>query len=76
MGLWEKLSNENFNSAEFNRIKIEAPKKSFTMTPSQWCRRVNAKGITYSKGKYSIGTFAHSDIALEFEFTFMNLLLI
>ena len=66
LGLWEELSNENFNSAEFSRIKIEAPKKSFTMTPSQWCTRVNAKGITYSKGKYSIGTFAHSDIALVF----------
>ena len=36
------------------------------MTPSQWCTRVNAKGLTYSKGKYSAGTFAHSDIALEF----------
>ena len=66
LGLWEELSNEDFNSAEFSLIKMEAPKKSFTMTPSQWCTRVNAKGITYSKGKYSIGTFAHSDIALEF----------
>ena len=66
LGLWEKLSNEDFNSAEFSLIKNEAPKKSFTMSPSQWCTRVNAKGLTYSKGKYSIGTFAHSDIALEF----------
>ena len=66
LGLWEKLSNNNFNLAEFSLIKVEAPKKSFTMTPSQWCTRVNAKGITYSKGKYSVGTFAHSDIALEF----------
>ena len=66
LGLWEELSNEDFNSAEFRRIKMEAPKKSFTMSPSQWCTRVNAKGMTYSKGKYSIGTFAHSDIALEF----------
>ena len=63
LGLWEELSNEDFNSAEFGRIKTEAPKKSFTMSPSQWCTRVNAKGITYSKGKYSIGTYAHSDIA-------------
>lgn len=60
------MSNDSFNSAEFSRIKNEAPKKSFTMSPSQWCTRVNAKGITSSKGKYSIGTFAHSDIALEF----------
>ena len=66
LGLWEELSNENFNSAEFSLIKNEAPKRSFTMTPSQWCTRVNAKGMTYSKGKYSVGTFAHSDIALEF----------
>ena len=66
LGLWEELSNENFNSAEFSLIKMEAPKKSFTMSPSQWCTRVNAKGMTYSKGKYSVGTFAHSDIALEF----------
>lgn len=66
LGLWEELSNDNFNSAEFGLIKMEAPKKSFTMSPSQWCTRTNAKGITYSKGKYSIGTFANSDIALEF----------
>ena len=66
LGLWEELSNENFNSAEFGLIKNDAPKKSFTMTPSQWCIRVNAIGMTYSKGKYSVGTFAHSDIALEF----------
>ena len=66
LGLWEELSNENFNSAEFSRIKSESPKRSFTMTPSQWCTRVNAIGMTYSKGKYSVGTFAHSDIALEF----------
>ena len=36
------------------------------MTPSQWCTRVNSIGMTYSKGKYSVGTFAHSDIAFEF----------
>ena len=66
LGLWEELSNDNFNSAEFSRIKSEAPKKSFTMTPSRWCTSINAIGMTYSKGKYSTGTFAHSDIALEF----------
>ena len=66
LGLWEELSNEDFNSAEFSLIKNEAPKKSFIMSPSQWCTRVNAKGVISSKGKYSVGTFAHSDIALEF----------
>ena len=65
LGLWEELDNEDFNSAEFRQIKNEAPKKSFTMTANQWCTRVNAKGMISSKGKYSIGTYAHSDIALE-----------
>ena len=45
LGLWEELSNENFNSAEFSLIKNEAPKRSFTMTPSQWCTRVNTIGL-------------------------------
>ena len=59
MSLWEELSNENFNSVEFSRIKSVAPKRSFTMSPSQWCTRVNAMGMTYSKGKYSVEAFAH-----------------
>ena len=61
-----KLNNDNFNLAEFSLIKNEAPKKHFTMSPSKWCTKVNAIGITSNKGRYSIGTFAHSDIALEF----------
>jgi len=66
LGLWEELNNINFNLAEFSLIKSESPKKAFTMTPSKWCTKVNAIGITYDKGKYSVGTFAHIDIALEF----------
>ena len=66
LGIWETISNEEFNSAEFSRIKNESSKKSFTMTPSLWCKQTNSKGIICSKGKYSIGTFAHSDIAFEF----------
>lgn len=51
------------NSAE---LKNDSPRKSFIITPTQWCSRVNATGIIPSKGKYSVGVFAHSDIALEF----------
>ena len=65
--LWEELFNKDFNSAEFRRIKItEVYKKSFVMTPTQWKRRTNAIGIIPSSGRYSVGTFAHPDIALEF----------
>jgi hypothetical protein len=66
IGLWEKLSNPNFNSTEFGRIKIDSPEKSFTMTPMQWIKRTNAKGIVSKGGRYSLGTFAHADIAFHF----------
>lgn len=65
--LWEELNNENFNSVESHRIKIdEAPYNRFTMTPNRWKREFNAIGIIPSSGKYSKGTYAHPDIAFEF----------
>ena len=36
------------------------------MSPSQWAKRTNAIGIIAKDGRYSIGTFAHPDIAFEF----------
>lgn len=65
--LWEELNNENFNSVESHRIKIdEVGYNRFTMTPSRWKKDFNAVGIIPSSGKYSKGTFAHPDIAFEF----------
>ena len=65
--LWEELHNENFNSVESHRIKIdEIGYNRFTMTPNRWKKECNAIGIIPSSGKYSIGTFAHPDIAFEF----------
>ena len=65
--LWEELYNENFNSVESHRIKIdEVGYNRFTMTPNRWRKDFNAIGIIPSSGKYSVGTFAHPDIAFEF----------
>ena len=65
--LWEEINNEDFNSVESHRIKIdEAPYNRFTMTPNRWKKDFNAIGIIPSSGKYSKGTFAHPDIAFEF----------
>lgn len=36
------------------------------MTPQKWIRETNAIGIISKSGRYDGGTFAHSDIALEF----------
>ena len=66
-GLWEEINNKDFNSVGFHGIKInEAPYNRFTMTPMRWKRDFNAVGIIPSAGKYSIGVFAHPDIAFEF----------
>ena len=71
--LWEELSNSNFNFAKSREIKIkEAGYNAFTMSPTQWKRRTNAIGIIPSSGKYSIGTFAHPDIAFEFASCFLQ----
>jgi len=65
--LWEELHNENFNSVESHRIKIdEVGYNRFTMTPNRWKKEFNAIGIIPSSWKYSVGTFAHPDIAFEF----------
>ncbi len=66
IGLWEQIHNDDFNLVEFDQIKMEYGRNSFAMSPSQWIKRTNAIGIYSRGGKYSIGTFAHPDIAFEF----------
>ena len=36
------------------------------MSPTQWIKRTKAIGFVSKGGRYSIGTFAHPDIAFEF----------
>lgn len=66
LGIWEKLNNSNFNLTEFDQIRNESGSNAFVMTATKWVKETNAIGIKPSRGKYSEGTFAHRDIALEF----------
>ena len=67
VGLWEELNNENFNLTEYREIKInEIGTSSYTMSPKQWIQRTNAIGLISKGGKYSLGTYAHPDLAFEF----------
>lgn len=65
LGLWESLHNPDFKPVEFDRFKSEAGLHAFTMSPTKWIESVNAIGIVTKAGRYG-GTYAHSDIALEF----------
>ena len=66
VGLWERINNDKFNLVEFDQIKTEYGKNSFAMSPTQWIKRTSAIGIISKGGRYSIGTYAHPDIAFEF----------
>ena len=66
IGLWEEIHNDNFNLVEFDQIKTEYGRNSFAMSPTQWIKRTNAIRIISKGGRYSIGTYAHPDIAFEF----------
>ncbi len=65
LGVWEELSNPNFNSPEFVGIKNEAEVNRFYMSVKRWIERTNAIGIVSKAGKYG-GTYAHKDIAFHF----------
>jgi len=65
LGLWETLHNPDFKPVEFDGFRREAGLHAFTMSPTKWIEGVNAIGIVTKAGRYG-GTYAHSDIALEF----------
>lgn len=66
LGLWESLHNPAFNRVQFDTFKIDAGLNRFVMTPSKWIEQTNAIGIVSKAGRYGGGTYAHSDIAMEF----------
>ncbi len=65
LGLWESIHNESFKGVEFDTFKNEAGSNKFKISPQKWIRETNAIGII-SKSGNSGGTYAISDIALEF----------
>lgn len=65
IGLWESMNNPDFKPIEFERFRKESGANAFTLSPQKWISATNAIGIVSKSGRYG-GTFAHSDIALEF----------
>jgi len=65
LGLWEMLNNPNFNPVEFDGVRMQAGSNAFTLSPKKWIDSTNAIGIVAKAGRYG-GTYAHSDIAMEF----------
>lgn len=59
------MHNPDFKPIEFDRFRNEAGRNAFTLSPQKWIEKTNAIGIVSKSGRYG-GTFAHTDIAMEF----------
>jgi KilA-N domain len=66
LGAWESLHNPDFNRAGFRTVKDDFFEKAFSLTPSRWIETTNPIGLRSTSGKYSGGTYAHKDIAINF----------
>lgn len=65
LAVWEKINNSNFNSVEFEGIRLEAGTNRFSISAKLWAQKTNAVGLIAKAGRYG-GTYAHKDIAFEF----------
>jgi len=64
LSTWEELHNPDFNRAGFRTVRDEFFEKG-SLTPKSWLTKTDAIGIESRAGRYG-GTYAHSDIALNF----------
>ena len=62
----KQMHNPNFKGIEFETFENEAGKNSFYLSPQKWISNTNAIGIISKLGNNG-GTYAHSDIAFEFD---------
>jgi hypothetical protein len=65
LGIWEKISNPDFNYGEFAIIKSKAGLNNYKISVKEWVEKTCAIGLRATAGRYG-GTYAHSDIAFEF----------
>lgn len=65
LGIWESVNNKGFNYGEFATIKSSVGLNSYKLSVKEWLEKTNAIGLRAKPGRYG-GTYAHSDIALEF----------
>lgn len=65
LGIWESVNNQLFNYGEFATIRNKAGLNNYKLSVKEWIMKTGAIGLKASVGRYG-GTYAHSDIALEF----------
>lgn len=62
---WESLHNPDFKVNQMVNFKMKYLENRNVLTPQRWIEETGAIGIISKSGRYG-GTWAHSDIALNF----------
>lgn len=62
---WEQVNNENFKPSQMTRFRLSAAENRSLVSPKRYIEETEAIGVTSKSGRYG-GTFAHSDIAMNF----------
>jgi len=65
LDVWEQVHNENFKGAQMNAFRLYAISNLNVVSPKKYIKETGAIGLISTAGRYG-GTFAHSDIALNF----------
>ena len=60
IGIWEKISNPNFNYGEFATIRNQAGLNRFKISVKEFVARTNAVCLHSKAGRYG-GTYAHKE---------------
>lgn len=64
--IWESKNDPDFDECECEALLEAMKTPSFTVTPKQWIAKTKAIGLVSRQGKGG-GTFAHPDIAMDFQ---------
>lgn len=62
---WERLHNENFKGIHLDAFLAESSDNRIIISPQKWIEKTNAIGLMSKSGRTG-GTYAHSEIALNF----------
>ena len=65
LGAWEQMNNPNFKVVQMHHFRLQASGNKAAISPKSYIKQTDAIGLISKAGKYG-GTYAHSDIALEF----------
>ncbi len=63
---WEKLHNPDFKGAEMSAFIADTVRRKSRLSPQVLVEQTGAIGIISRSGRHGGGTWAHSDIALNF----------